>query len=190
MADNKKIKGSGEQELELSSLLAAPMMAAVEADAMAARRYLDCLMGIAFDQYDVATGETGNLRMIRFSYEVETGGSREMRELCIPLVTLVPLPVLQLQDAAFDFGVRILSARVSPVPETPAALSDTERIRTRSVAGLRVTGVYAGDGRESGVSPSAGMQIRLRMVPADLPAGLSRFLHETAYELNGSLIRR
>ena len=54
--DNKKVRSTSSQVMELQQLIAGPLIATIEADSLSSQRYLDYLMKIAFESYDPVTG--------------------------------------------------------------------------------------------------------------------------------------
>lgn len=83
MNENKPKTVTSGQVMDLQQLIAAPLLATVDADSMAARRYLDYLCSVAFESYDRRTGRTGPLRMLRFSYmSRDASGGRHGRSRC------------------------------------------------------------------------------------------------------------
>ena len=47
--DNKKVRSTSSQVMELQQLIAGPLIATIEADSLSSQRYLDYLMKIAFE---------------------------------------------------------------------------------------------------------------------------------------------
>ena len=98
------------QIMELKDLISGPLVATIDADSMSTRRYLSYLYELAFDSYNPETGEVGNLRMLEFTYNVQDNGTQRQQRVSIPLMTLVPLPLLQVKEADFDFDIQIIDA--------------------------------------------------------------------------------
>ena len=96
------------QIMELKDLISGPLVATIDADSMSTRRYLSYLYELAFDSYNPETGEVGNLRMLEFTYNVQDNGTQRQQRVSIPLMTLVPLPLLQVKEADFDFDIQII----------------------------------------------------------------------------------
>ena len=96
------------QIMELKDLISGPLVATIDADSMSTRRYLSYLYELAFDSYNAATGEVGNLRMLEFTYTANDNGIPRQQRVSIPLMTLVPLPLLQVKEADFDFDIQII----------------------------------------------------------------------------------
>lgn len=185
--DNKKqVKRTSSQVMELQQLIAGPLIATIEADSLSAQKYLDYLMRIAFESYNPVTGETGALRMLTFSYmEQDVNGSRK-QTVHIPILTLVPLPLLQIQEADFDFDIKILDA-LSQTTEEKFSLEEGKGVRAPQEDGglkLRVSLAPKQGGQSTTAnmqqSLSANMKVKVKMRQADVPAGLSNLLHLTA----------
>lgn len=186
MEETKNVKRTSSQVMELQQLIAGPLIATIEADALSAQKYLDYLMRVAFESYNPQTGETGKLRMLTFSYNEQDVNGPRKRTVSIPLLTLVPLPLLHVEEADFDFDIKILDA-LSEVVEEKFSME-----KGQSVAGQRESGGFRlraslapkqGEMSHSGdlqQSLSANMKVKVKMRPADMPAGLSNLLHLTA----------
>ncbi len=164
---------AGSQVMELRDMISGPLMATIDADSIATRRYLQHLMEFAFDQPGAADGTAGELRKVSFVYDsVDVGGSRKQR-VSIPLLSLVPLPLLQVSRADFDFDIRIVDA-VPREPENNLNLLGVESDAPPDVA-LRVA---MADGTSN--SLDSNMKVHVEMRQADMPGGLSKFLNMAA----------
>lgn len=186
---DKKIKKTSSQVMELQQLIAGPLIATVEADALSARQYLDYLMRIAFESYDPVTGKTGKLRTLTFSFiEQDVNGSQK-KSVSIPLLTLVPLPLLQIQEADFDFDIKILDALSENVEEKFSVKQGVSMKEPQEAAGFKMRASLApqqgsrSHGGELQQSLAANMKVKVKMRQADMPAGLSNLLHLTANNL-------
>lgn len=175
--------------MELRQLIAGPLIATIEADALSAQKYLDYLMHMAFDRYDPRTGETGKLRTMTFTYDEQDLNGPQKKRISIPILTLVPLPLLQVREADFDFGVKILDAQSEQIEErfpirgggNAPEQQDPGTFRMRALlAPWQAAGTSGGELQQS---LSANMKVRVRMRQADMPAGLSSLLHLTANNL-------
>jgi len=179
---NKKVKKTSSQVMELQQLIAGPLIATIEADALSAQKYLDYLMRIAFESYNPTTGETGKLRMLTFSYHEQNVTGSGKKNVNIPLLTLVPLPLLHVEEADFDFDIKILDA-LSESVEEKFSLEDGDNIQHPPSTGFKMRASLASRGEAKGdlqQSLSANMKVKVRMRPADMPAGLSNLLYLTA----------
>lgn len=183
--DNNRIKRSS-QVLELQQLIAGPLIATIEADALSAQKYLHYVMNVAFESYNPQTGETGKLRCLTFSYNEQDGDSVQRRTVNIPLLTLIPLPLLQVQEADFDFDIKILDALYEKADEKFSAEEGRTVNTNTDNRGFRMRASLAphqSEGKRTGElqqSLTANMKVRVKMRQADMPAGMSNILHLTA----------
>lgn len=192
MSSDKPTTATSSQVMDLQQLIAAPLLATVDADSLAARRYLDYLCTVAFESYDPRTGRTGPLRMLRFSYQSNDATGSRRRQIALPMLSLVPLPLLHVQEADFDFDINIMDAvstreeerfsfkegnAVAPDDDTPG-----EGLRIRASLAPQHSG-----GREASAQHSltANMKVHVKMGQAGIPAGLSRLLNLAAGDAAG-----
>lgn len=105
---DKPVRKNSSQVMELKQLIAGPLVATIEADALSSQKYLDYLMQVTFESYNPATGETGKIRTLNFGYTENVNGTEVKRTVSIPLITLVPLPLLHIEEADFDFDIKIV----------------------------------------------------------------------------------
>lgn len=177
-----KVKAHSSQVMELQQLIAGPLVATIDADSLSAHRYLDYLFEIAFESYDRTTGKTGKLRLLTFSY-VGDGGKRQ--RVSIPMLTLMPLPLLQVKEAEFDFDIKILDS-VSEHEEESFSLEEGKALppEKRAGSGFKMRASLAPQqGNRSGdvqQGLSANMKVHVKMQQADIPGGLANLLHLTA----------
>lgn len=185
--EEKSVTTASSQVLELQQLIAAPLIATIEADSLSAQKYLDYLMKIAFESYDPVTGKTGKIRMLTFTYtNQDVNGSRQ-QSISIPLFTLVPLPLLQIQEADFDFDIKILDAFSVSEEESFSMEEEKGTKDAASSKGFKMRASLAPKQQSEGSrnknveqSLSANMKIKVKMRQADVPAGLSNLLHLAA----------
>lgn len=192
MSSDKPTITTASQVMDLYQLIAAPLLATVDADSLAARRYLDYLCAVAFESYDRQSGRAGPLRMLRFSYTSSDAAGSRRRQVAIPLLSLVPLPLLHVQEAEFDFDIDIMDAVSTRAQErfsfkegravAPAGDEPGDGLRIRASLAPQQSG-----DRESaaGRSLTANMRVHVRMGQAGLPGGLSRLLNLAAGDAAG-----
>lgn len=188
MSSDKPTTSTSSQVMELHQLIAAPLLATVDADSLAARRYLDYLCTVAFESYDRQTGRTGPLRMLRFSYNsTDATGSRK-RQVAVPMLSLVPLPLLHVQEADFDFDINIMDA-VSTRQEEQFSFKEGKAVAAAD-DGLRIRASLApqqSGGREAAAQQSltANMKVHVKMGQAGMPGGLAKLLNLAAGDATG-----
>lgn len=188
MMEKSNLKTRSSQVMELKQLIAGPLIATIDADSLSARRYLDYLFEIAFESYDRKTGKTGKLRMLTFSYNNSDAGGERRQQVSIPMLTLVPLPLLQVKEAEFDFDIKILDT-VTEKREETFSLEEGKAVGPEEGDGdggftMRASlAPKQGEGSSSGSAQqglSANMKVHVKMQQADMPGGLANLLHLTA----------
>lgn len=188
MPTGKDFKRTSSQVMELKDLISGPLAATIDADSIATRRYLSYLMELAFESYDKETGKVGELRMLEFNYQSHDVDGTHQQQVKIPLLTLVPLPLLQVKEADFDFDIQIVDAlsadtdatfslKNGAIPQEKTA----EGIKLRvSMASAKAEGSRKGSSQQS---LTANMKVKVRMEQADMPGGLTNLLHLTTNNL-------
>ena len=94
---------------ELGELIGAPLRALVEAEAYAAQTTVQFIREVGFVANDDDDKENfGELRVITFQY-TKTGidGKTLQAELKVPVLSIVPIPALQIKSATIDFNVQL-----------------------------------------------------------------------------------
>lgn len=180
------VKTRSSQVMELQQLIAGPLIATIDADSLSARRYLDYLFEIAFESYDRKTGKTGKLRMLTFSHNGTDVNNRRKQQVSIPMLALVPLPLLHVKEAEFDFDIKILDALNEQQEETFSieegkTLSPADNEPNRAFK-MRASLAPKQGSENSSVQQglSANMKVHIRMQQADMPGGLANLLQMTA----------
>ena len=188
---NKTTNTTSSQVMELQQLIASPLMATIEADAIATQTYLNYLKTIAFETTPDATGS--QLRYLVFNYREQIDSSMEERQIRIPLITMVPLPLLHVEEADFDFDIKILDAltrhaeeRFDTVNESVETCGTSSASRTRLLASLAPKSAQTSNDQQSPLA--ANMQIKVKMRQSDMPAGLSNLLHIATESIYGESV--
>lgn len=192
MSSDKPTTTTSSQVMDLHQLIAAPLLATVDADSLAAQRYLDYLCTVAFESYDRKTGLTGPLRMLRFGYTSNDASGSRRRQVAVPMLSLVPLPLLHVQEAEFDFDINIMDA-VSTREQEQFSFKEGRAVAPPDDEpgdGLRIRASLApqpGGSREASAqrSLSANMKVHVKMGQAGMPGGLSRLLNLAAGDAAG-----
>lgn len=193
MDTDKNKKRTSSQVMELKDLISGPLVATIDADSISSRRYLNYLFELAFDSYDKETGKVGELRTLEFKYKVQDAGGAHYQSIKIPILTLVPLPLLQVKEANFDFDIQIIDA-VSTDKQGSFSLKNKAEPNLEdqlSGEGVKLRVAMAERKAEGSVktgskqSLTANMKVKVKMEQSDMPAGLLKLLHLTT---NNTLI--
>ncbi len=175
------------QVMELKDLISGPLVATIDADSISARRYLNYLIELAFESYDKETGEVGKLRTLDFTYGSRDVNGMHMQRVSIPLLTLVPLPLLQVKEADFDFDIQIVDA-VSSDRDASFSLKNGTSDGGENPEGVKLRVSMATNTERTTKSSTqqsltANMRVKVRMEQADMPGGLSNQRHLTTNNL-------
>ena len=187
--EQQNVTTSNSQVMELQQLIAGPLVSTIEADTLSSRRYLEMLQLIAFE--DVTEGDRNirRLRTLKFAYQETNVNGYRNKVVSIPLVTLLPLPLLQIKEADFDFDINILDAVSSGTVESfdygegKIEQNNENRRPFRLRASLAPKSGLGSYSDKSEQQLSANMKVHVKMRQADMPAGLSNLLRLTAGNL-------
>jgi hypothetical protein len=97
------------------TLIGAPMTSAVEAQALAAQSSIDFIRSVGFTS-DGDDEDFGDVRNVTFTYKSRdtstTPASEQNVELVVPILTIVPIPFLRIDDMTIDFTSKITEESV------------------------------------------------------------------------------
>jgi hypothetical protein len=179
------------QIFSLTDLISAPLIATVEGDFYAAERFVTYLRKYGFEPPDVGKPwDFGKLRMVVFQYRTMDG----WMEMQIPLISLIPLPLLSVSDASFEYNLKILGL-ISPAGPNPTSSRDPKSLMQRplgeSVEPKKIMGTFAPLRRQTEAQEEtptfvANMDIKIQMRQSDLPAGIAAMLNVVQSAVEGT----
>ena len=183
----------------LYELIGAPLMALVDAESQAAKATAHFIKSMGFEPEDQppTTAEQearpenfGNLKMVTFRYQRrDAQGQPQMFKVEVPLLSLIPIPALQIKDAELEFFAKVIDyPKVAQPSRKPAvesrqageeSMSEMEQADKYDIMHLPGRDLKATFGNEysadsAGRSRKLDMQIKMKikMEQADIPAGL------------------
>ncbi|EPX64105.1 hypothetical protein D187_005238 [Cystobacter fuscus DSM 2262] len=172
------------QEMTLGAVVGAPLRAAIEAQASAASASVDFIRQLAFEPEEEGRtfAESGRLRMLVFHFDRprKEGGTEPVR-LEVPLLTMVPLPYLRLEELVVDFKVSVAAARDEEGAQAASGgeggiadyLSPGSRPRLAANLSSKRDSTST---RSSRYAVETTMDFHLRAVQDDVPSGMQRLL--------------
>ncbi len=188
--------------IDLRDLLAAPLVATINADFEASQRFVEFITAYGFESMqsddsmpDSTQTESGRkplkLRMVTFWYPHPNPQTQQIEyvRVQVPALSLIPLPMLQVADAEFDFNIRIhTETEPTSRPESrPNALR--QGFKSAEVAQKNEQGTPPYQGFKARLSPTMGqkgdeivptmdanMKVRIKMRQADMPAGIANLM--------------
>lgn len=175
--------------LPFGNIIGGPLVAAVEAQAKAARSTVDFIQSVAYKPVS-ETNETTDpnavreLQTVEFVYE---SGDKNVK-LSVPLLVIVPIPYIRIDDMTIQFKANISAETAS---------QDTTRTETQKNVNANVTGRYGWGPAKVEASFSASysakkdstsaanskyaveytMDIYIHAVQDDMPAGMHKVLN-------------
>ena len=169
--------------LSLSQLIGAPIQALIEAEAQAAIATAQFIRNVGFTpDPDRPLNELGELQMARFSRTRRNAqGEEEIYQVEIPLITMLPIPALQIRDAELEYTVKVLDTEVTSRDSRDAVQSNTLGLKDPP-ATLRAT--LARDGRSNRRSLDMLLKMKVNIEQSDMPTGLAKLLNLTAETTN------
>ncbi|WP_192456566.1 DUF2589 domain-containing protein [Musicola keenii] len=165
---------SKQDSIEFYELIGAPLLGFVQAEHQAAQATLEMVEQLGFEH----TSEGKRLRTTAFFTEkCGADGRIERTEHQIPILSLMPIPMMQTKHADLEFGIKINDFELSA---TSPGLASTEedngfmaprRLQMKASLGR----MDAGDGGQHR-GAQMDMRIKLTIQPGDFPNGISRLL--------------
>lgn len=168
--------------LDFESMIGGPLNAVVRAQAQAATTSVDYIKSVGFD------ADGGKPTMVTFTYDkaVETKAadgttSIEVKpySLTVPILTMLPIPFIRVEEATVDFN-----AKINSVQESSTSSSHDLNASLEAKAGwgpfsakLKVSYAYKKTSSQgSKVERTYTMAVHVRAVQDELPAGTERLL--------------
>lgn len=183
------------QQIPFAHLIGSPMKAAVEAQALAAQSTIEFIHKVGFQQPQGPGGgedlvfedvtkdaDAGKLRSVTFSYtKKDENDALKDFSLTVPFLAITPIPYIRIDEMTIDFNAKLTDA-VQRNTESSFNLNS-------SVSGgysafwspvkfeARVSATYNNKSSSSQHQQREySMQIHVRAVQDEMPAGLSRML--------------
>ncbi|MCL6591597.1 MAG: DUF2589 domain-containing protein [Firmicutes bacterium] len=178
-----------DQIFDLHRLLAVPMVATVDADFYTGRRLVEFIREYGFEGRDSGNdregGNWGRLKTIKFKYTAVGPQGRPLEHTIeIPIISLIPLPLLQVEQAVFDMDILILGELLEDGKKgfiPPALTSGPEKTVSGPLnAPIHPKATLAPHYKQgTGERPphlSANLKAHLALKQADLPPGIIKIL--------------
>ncbi len=196
--------------LPFGSIIGAPLTAAVEAQALAAVATVDFIKTVGFNppkesnKLDIQdmleedshteepiTKEIGSIRNVSFYYQKEGADGKVKIEMQVPLLSIVPIPVLRIEEMTIDFAVKISEVDVKVNKKTTVTNRSHYSSGSRSGGGSFFGWGARGSSYSSSYSSTrhtdsekevskykmdTALQIHVKAVGDEMPAGLNKVL--------------
>lgn len=158
-------------EVPLYQIIGAPLLALVQAETQAAKATARFIEQVGFDSSGTNGDELlhyGNLKVVTFRYsKLGVGGKETVVEIEVPVLSIVPIPALQIREAQIDFSVEVTSVVELDYPSAIHA----PRLQSGEDSSLepKLVAFKAGLAKEDSKS---AMKISVNVGQADTPIGL------------------
>jgi len=170
------------QSLFLYQIVGAPMLALVQGQAQAAQTTAEFIETVGFkkDPTNTDPDSLGDLRMLTFQYSSpDTDGTTQLRTISVPLLSIVPIPTLEIQEAEIDFSVKVADTYTSDITNT---VSNTESTTTAQFLSNKRTQLRGGVSNRNKSTQqqqnTAQIDMKVKLGQADITTGLE-FLFAT-----------
>lgn len=166
----------------LKQLFEMPIKAVIDANEYAAKSAVNFIREFGFTAKKTKD-DWGDLKMVRFSYEFLQNGERKKMVVEIPIISMIPLPLLEVKRANFDFAIRILDKVTTGITHSVDEVTIDEP--STNVLALLVPDrkTQLGDRFES--SLVSNMNVHVEVERSDIPAGLLELMNLAQGALSG-----
>jgi hypothetical protein len=168
------------------------MKAAIEAQGLAAKTTIDFIEKVGFIPKDAdedpffvdetKDADVGEVRNVTFKYKkVDQDGEDDTVELTVPILSIVPIPYIRLDEMTIDFTAK-LTDTITNTTKTDFKLTSSIKGKYKSwwsplsLEFRTAVSYQSSRARASRYTREYVMNIHVRAVQDDIPAGLERVL--------------
>lgn len=165
--------------LSLAQLIGAPIHALVDAEAQAAMATSNFIRTVGFQSTPEGDGnELGELKMAKFVHSrIMPDGTEEHQEVSIPLLTLLPIPALQIRDAQLDYTVKVVQTEVG-AQHSQQIFNELNIEKNGLSMPATIRASFAREQRETGKNTTdMVLKIKVNIEQSDMPSGLEKLLN-------------
>lgn len=164
--------------LPLRELLGILLGDLVVAETQAAKASADYLREAGFLGSRRGGDDWGKLRFVKFSFSVQDPDGDKVRTVSVPLLSLLPIPLQQIDQAEYEFFVQVNEVKdLTPPPKKSYELGAEVYGLAQPFRDLVCeVAPYSPESAPDKKSAVPKVRVKLTMRQADLPAGLSSSL--------------
>lgn len=184
--------------MSLYQIIGAPLHALVRAEAQAAMTTAEFIREFGFtpsssqeqegegSKSELGNDEYGELRFVTFRRSsTNSDGESEETEFKVPMLSLLPIPALQIRHADLDFCIKVVESNLMGAQALPDAAKDSSKNGTDDLASSgdlpNLIDFKASLGRDGGAATGSRkmdtqIKMKIRMEQADMPNGLAKML--------------
>ncbi len=174
--------------IDFQSMIGGPLVAVVKAQAQSAQTSVDFIKSVGFNPSD-AKENPGKPTMVTFTYDkpVETKDDKGVvtiapvpYKLSVPILTMLPIPFIRVEEVTIDFNAKINSVSENKTSHDTDLSASLEAKGGWGPVSASLKCSYSDKKSTSStdkVERTYALQIHVRAVQDELPAGLDRLLH-------------
>ena len=167
------------------TLIKLPIQAVIDANIQAAMASANFIRKFGFVKQEARSSDSGDqywgeLRMATFTYDYAgTGGVPQQMVISIPILSLIPLPLLIVDRAEFEFGIQIINHLVRDKISVSTNGEETIARKKEVFAMLTPLNDRRSTPAEEVLDRQlvSNMNARVEIVQSDLPAGILQLIN-------------
>lgn len=165
--------------IDFESMIGGPLNAVIRAQAQSAQTSVDFIKAVGFNEDD------GQPTMVSFKYmknieDDEGEVTPQEYELSVPILTMLPIPFIRVEETTIDFNAKINSVRESTTSNSSELNAALEAKGGWGPVSVKVSASYSqkkSTTSSSKVERTYSMAIHVRAVQDELPAGTEKLLN-------------
>jgi hypothetical protein len=181
------------EAMHLFQLIGAPLLAVIQAEAQAAQTSAEYIQRVGFDPKpekkpdldqlhnagNIDQVRLGPMKMASFSVDRrDADGNIQQQEVSIPVLSLFPVPMLQVKDAEFNFSVRVVTrVPLQSADDKDQTLGHDSNKDFLAPERVELKGMLAPKGAGGERLSAMNIDIKIRMEQSDMPAGLMKLMN-------------
>jgi len=183
------------QSLPFHQILGAPLLAIVQGQAQASQATAEFVERVGFvpkgtgSEEDSSGDDMGEMRMLSFSFQKpDSDGNLQSFRVEVPILSLVPIPAIQVKDAELEFNVKVTDIQTF---DSKTALTSRDADAGDWLSQGRVEFRAAMGQMESSSSKQRStelqMKVKMRVEQADITVGQSYLFRLMDQVINSSV---
>jgi hypothetical protein len=182
------------KQIPFAHLIGAPLKAAIESQALAAKTTVDFIKEVGFkkttageDPFAFLTetagdSDMGDVRNVTFKYFKKDGEDDESEfELTVPILTITPIPYVRIDEMTIDFHAKLTDSVVDTRSSSTAVAASMSgsygSFWTPVKINFRVSAAHkTSSTRTAAQKREYKMDIHVKAIQDEMPSGLSKIL--------------
>ncbi len=160
------------QSMPFHQLIGAPLLALIQGQAQAAQATAEFIERVGLQSKEGSAAE--QIRMLSFGYQKpDAEGNMRSFRVEIPLLSLVPIPAIQIKESELDFYVKVNDFKIlKSATSLSSEKANGEDWLAQEQAEFR-TSIASGPGSGATSNTSMLMRVTMRVEQAAIPPGVT-----------------